>query len=298
MRFNRILALLLVSAAGAAGAGDINYAYRVGGAKDVVPLQVFDDGQNLYLQFSPGRIAAPPVPFGENGKPVEYEMRAPYMVLPIVPRLILRVGSAKALVESADDQGGFRSSGGVRGKNVWYGGAIPSTVTSSAERPVSAEALAAKARSQVEPKVATATQRAPASVSERTKEPVQQRKGSEAEQPQRDLRVTEDTVVPAPAKAADEGVKKGRFVVYPQEDSLGAGEKTWLVVSVSRQLSTSEIERLLRFSKPVIEADGTSAGYAKASSIKTLLGSKRPVVRPRGAESGFVRISDGGAPAS
>lgn len=312
MKLNRILALLLVSAAGTAGAGDINYAYRVGGAKEVTPLQVFDDGRSLYLQMAPGRVVAPPVPFAENGKPIEYEMRPPYMVLPMVPRLVLRVGAAKALVEAADDQGAARSAGGVRGKNVWYGGAIPATVTSAAERPVSAERLV-ETRVDMRTLPPPAMQPKPDVVAKKTGGAGVEAKTSVPAE-QKPAPVVEANPMPKPSPmpevatktekspaeqgvtppAAEPSVKTGRFVVFDTEKPAAAVEKSWLLFSVSKPIVTSELEQVLRYEKPVIEADGTAAGYAKAASLRSMMGGKKVVVKPRGADLGYIRISERG----
>jgi hypothetical protein len=90
-----VLALALAAATGAASASSINTAYRVTGHADAAPVQVFDDGNELYVQLrDPARVPAPFV----NGQPAQYRIRGPYLVLPLLSAVELRLGAAVVTV--------------------------------------------------------------------------------------------------------------------------------------------------------------------------------------------------------
>lgn len=97
MRFGvLVLAALLAFAPVAAGA--INDQYAVSGDGPAQPVQAFDDGQWLYVQLRDPMT--PPAPFGPNG-PLQYQMRGPYLVLPLMDRVELRLGPHRAIVTRA-----------------------------------------------------------------------------------------------------------------------------------------------------------------------------------------------------
>lgn len=91
-----VLAALLALAPAAASA--INDQYTVSGDGPAQPVQAFDDGQWLYVQLRDPML--PPAPIGPNG-PVQYQMRGPYLVLPLMDRVELRLGQYRAHVARA-----------------------------------------------------------------------------------------------------------------------------------------------------------------------------------------------------
>lgn len=91
-----VLATLLALAPAAAGA--INDQYVVSGDGPAQPVQAFDDGQWLYVQLRDPMM--PPAPIGPSG-PVQYQMRGPYLVLPLMDRVELRLGQHRAHVVRA-----------------------------------------------------------------------------------------------------------------------------------------------------------------------------------------------------
>lgn len=93
----RVRSLLLASllALAPAAAGAINDQYAVSGDGPAQPVQAFDDGQWLYVQLRDPML--PPAPIGPNG-PIQYQMRGPYLVLPLMDRVELRLGQYRAHV--------------------------------------------------------------------------------------------------------------------------------------------------------------------------------------------------------
>lgn len=99
MRVRRLaIASLLALALVPAAAGAINDQYAVSGDHPAQPVQAFDDGQWLYVQLRDPMT--PPAPFGPGG-PVQYQMRGPYLVLPLMDRVELRLGPHRAHVVRA-----------------------------------------------------------------------------------------------------------------------------------------------------------------------------------------------------
>lgn len=99
------LAVALVVASGSAAAAspsNMNYDYEVRGDAQALPVQAFDDGEALYVQLR--NTANPPAPVGANG-PLPYTLRGPYMVLPRVSQVTLRIGAytATVMAEGAGD---------------------------------------------------------------------------------------------------------------------------------------------------------------------------------------------------
>jgi len=81
--------------------GPYYFAWRLSGDRAVGPLQVFDNGRDVWLQFEPGQ--AIPALFGvRNGVEhlLPYQRRGPYVhVTGIWPRLVLRGGALMAYAE-------------------------------------------------------------------------------------------------------------------------------------------------------------------------------------------------------
>lgn len=254
-----IFSIGLIVAVAQAAAAEINYAYRIAGAKEIAPLQVFDDGKNIYLQLTSGRLAAPPVPFSADGTPLAYEIRPPYMVLPKVDRMTLRVGALRTLIQSANDTNdAVLSPAGIRGANIWYGAATEALITSYAATPVPAESAPKKA---VQPKVAAPSL------------PV-----VEAAKPQ-DL--------PKP-------VFQGRFSVAKNEIEQDPRASREILFKISQALTVDALTGVLDARLLHIEADGSSASYRKAAEVKRLLSKQAVIIKPVGAPAGHIRISKGG----
>jgi len=97
----RLLSVLALFAllASAAQAAAINTRYHVTGDPGAGVVQVFDDGRSMFVQLrDPTQVPAPFV----DGSPVAFTVRSPFIVLPILPRLELRLGSAVVHVVRAD----------------------------------------------------------------------------------------------------------------------------------------------------------------------------------------------------
>lgn len=245
---------LAVLASSAAMSETINYGYRIAGAKEIAPLQVFDDGSKLYLQMSAARLVAPPVPFAADGTPVSNEIRPPYLVMPKMDRVTLRVGSMRTLIQAATDSGEMvLSASGIRGKNVWYGAATEAMVSSYAEAPVHAPTVAKKVP-------------APAVVKERP---------MEAE---------------VPVKA---GGFEGRFTAATSAAAKEVRVDE-LLVSAKRSIGAKDLEALGDSRVVFIEADGSTVSYRRALELKNLITSKKVSIKPIGAPLGYIRISTKG----
>lgn len=91
-------ALSLACASSGVSAASINSAYRVTGDPAAAPVQVFDDGRELFVQLRDPSVV--PAPF-VNGQPAAYRIRGPYIVLPLHSSLELRLGSAVVQVNRA-----------------------------------------------------------------------------------------------------------------------------------------------------------------------------------------------------
>ena len=125
-----LLALALSLALPAASAASINTAYRVVGDPGAGVVQVFDDGQALYVQLRD--VTRVPAPF-VDGQPAQYVIRGQYIVLPLIPSVELRHGNDVVRVTRAGLPGGaqaqvFRSvdvgRGAARGSLLVGGGLL------------------------------------------------------------------------------------------------------------------------------------------------------------------------------
>lgn len=79
-----------------------SFAWRLSGDRAAAPLQVFDNGRQMWLQFAPGQ--AIPAIFvstaGGQGSPLRYRQEGDFVVLPGVwPSLVLRGGQLKSFIE-------------------------------------------------------------------------------------------------------------------------------------------------------------------------------------------------------
>lgn len=81
--------------------GQYNFGWRLSGDRAVAPLQVFDNGRQMWLQFAPGQ--AIPAIFehaAQGDRPLDYHRNGPYLVLSGVrPHLILRGGHLKSFID-------------------------------------------------------------------------------------------------------------------------------------------------------------------------------------------------------
>lgn len=81
--------------------GAYNFNYSVRGAKDISPLQVFDDGKRTYLQFNLVKGVDIPAIFMPNGSamvPARYAIEGPYVVVDHVATRLELVGSGNRRV--------------------------------------------------------------------------------------------------------------------------------------------------------------------------------------------------------
>ncbi len=78
---------------------DFNFDYRMGGAKQLLPIRVFDDGKITYFQFDPKKDAPAIFSLGADGKEelAPTRMSGAYMVADTTAqKFVLRYGKAKA----------------------------------------------------------------------------------------------------------------------------------------------------------------------------------------------------------
>jgi len=100
-------------------AAQYDFDWRLSGDRRVAPLQVFDDGQDTWLQFREGQ-ALPAIFILEGGRQrlADHERRGPYArIRGVWPVLLLRGGGLQARAEALGGQG---TSAGVQA-----GGRIP-----------------------------------------------------------------------------------------------------------------------------------------------------------------------------
>lgn len=83
-------------------AAQLNHSYRVTGDLQAAPVQAFDDGRQLFVQLR--NPMDPPAPIGPAG-PVAYQIRGPYLVLPLMPHVRLRFGPYEAAVVADGNSG-------------------------------------------------------------------------------------------------------------------------------------------------------------------------------------------------
>lgn len=108
MATNRIAMAAFLGLAGAAAANaatspdTFNYQYRVYGDAQALPVQAFDDGEQLYIQIRDP--ATPPAAIGAAG-PIPFKIRGHYLILPRTHAVTLRYGQYRADVMSEGGQG-------------------------------------------------------------------------------------------------------------------------------------------------------------------------------------------------
>lgn len=287
------LALLLAGMIGGVNAAEINYAYAMYGAQEIAPLQVFDDGSKIYMQMPAHRLAAPPVPFTDSGEPIPYEINGHYVTMPIHDRIVLRVGSTRAFLQSSRDAegGNTRTANGVRGKNVWYGAAAPARITMAAPSP---EPAVKVSQVPIKPPVVEEVKLAPLSVTTDA-----ERKAPEMIKP-----AAKDTPAIEPKPAATTKTELAKSTALTGRFDVSAGGKgadeallvsgSEVVLPVEGMMTTDDISRLSALKSITIEADGSAAGYRKAKSTQTMIRKTTTVkIKPVGAPAGHIRIVSG-----
>lgn len=86
--------------------GHYNFEWRLSGDRAVAPVQVFDNGRQIWLQFASGQ----PVPAifertRGGDRPLDFRREGPYVVLPgLWPNLVLRGGHLKSFADRVVDQ--------------------------------------------------------------------------------------------------------------------------------------------------------------------------------------------------
>lgn len=99
--------IFLLLALPLAAHAQINNDYRIEGSGEARPVQVFDDGANLYVQVrDPMHVPAPIAPSG----PVAFQIRGHYLVMPLMHSFRLQLGDS---VVSVTGRGASRLPEGV-----------------------------------------------------------------------------------------------------------------------------------------------------------------------------------------
>lgn len=256
-------------AAAAHTAANINHAYRITGDPLVAPIQAFDDGTNLYLQLRD--VNRPPAPFSRDGAPASYDLRPPYMVLPLQDKVELHYGQRQAQVEAATRKAEPGTPQGAPGGNLWYGAARPGRVTGNASEPKEAAAAMTKPDRPIE---AAKVVESPIPM-----EPQKPSVSGEFEVKHK------EAVVPAPPVrviAAQQPIAKPIEISVSVEEPLDAETRA----KVSRMA-------LVPGANLQVSADGTLKGYRKAREIaahvERVAGTK-PHVDDAGAPTGKVVV--------
>lgn len=81
----------------------LNFAWREGGSRRLIPARVYDDGTSTYLLWGEGQDVPSILLEGADGteQPAEYSLRGNTIVLAQVPeRILLRNGSSRASLEN------------------------------------------------------------------------------------------------------------------------------------------------------------------------------------------------------
>lgn len=90
-----IRTFLLLLAIPLASQAQINNDYRIEGTGAARPVQVFDDGTNVYVQVRDTHQV--PAPISASG-PLTFQMRGHYLVMPLVQAFRLQLGDSVVLV--------------------------------------------------------------------------------------------------------------------------------------------------------------------------------------------------------
>jgi hypothetical protein len=133
-----------------APAGRLDFDWRLSGDRQVAPLQAFDDGRSVWLQFAPGQpLPAILAQQGDTQVPVAYVRRDPYIVVEgRWPALAFRGGRLQARAERA----GAIAAGGIAGSH----GFVPAQAASDTVADLPAVA-AVNASADGAPRAAIAT---------------------------------------------------------------------------------------------------------------------------------------------
>lgn len=92
-----------LSEPGAGRYGQFNFDWQLAGDPPIMPVQVFDDGERMWLQFPPEGAWPAVFDVGAMGmRPVPYRRETPYMVLEgVYPQLQLRGGNLQGTITRA-----------------------------------------------------------------------------------------------------------------------------------------------------------------------------------------------------
>lgn len=85
------------------GPRQFNFDWQLSGDPEIMPVQVFDDGHSMWLQFAPEGVWPAVFEVVNHGwKPLTYRRESPYMVLgSVYPKLELRGGHLRGTVQRA-----------------------------------------------------------------------------------------------------------------------------------------------------------------------------------------------------
>lgn len=122
--------------------GEFDFAWRLSGEPTVAPLQVFDNGRQMWLQFAPEQ----PVPAvfahtAAGDRLLEYRREGPYVVLDRVwPHLILRGGLQSSRVDRVVQTSGaeLQPGGGIEpeASGAAVALALPDSLASGVQAPL------------------------------------------------------------------------------------------------------------------------------------------------------------------
>lgn len=138
----KILVVLSLALPVFASAGTMNFAYKITGDKIIAPIQAFDDGDYTYLQQRD--IQHPPAVFDDNGNPVQYVVKPPYLVVTgVYSSLLVHYGRYQSYLTNTQQYNPKKDTKKVNlmpvnSPNLWYGDAKPDRITGNATDPIPA----------------------------------------------------------------------------------------------------------------------------------------------------------------
>jgi hypothetical protein len=131
-----LAATLALAISAPSSATTINTDWRIIGDGPARPVQVFDDGVNVYVQVrDPSRA---PAPLGPSG-PLDYTMRGHYLVLPMASAFRLQLGESVVEVTSGTSTSTRRLPPGVASITTPVEASDRSTPSAAVTSPVSAD---------------------------------------------------------------------------------------------------------------------------------------------------------------
>lgn len=295
------LAVTSFIAAGAVAAPGINSKYNIRGDRAIAPIQVFDDGQRMFLQLR--RTDIPPVPIdSENGRPLSYIIDGPYMVIPMLPAaVVLRYGQREATILSTTREIRPLPAAGLSpvpsGGGLYFGAAptaketppaadpIPAAAPQAKVTPLSARAPVVSGSIETKVPVAPASTPAPASVrpsvvaaasAEKPVAPLQEKRPI-PDSTKGSFEVTSPAApatVPAAKKEVPQQAVRGSFGVAGSA-SFEALRVTFAGDAV--RLSAAEVVKLSEFLQQhpgkslTVEAPASATGEKRAAEVRRQL---------------------------